>query len=109
MAKPLTHFLTVMEKSKGDLDKAKKELAELDTRGKNLQRELANFKVTITVPVRHNLSRKRTVCFNSACSRICEQYHHVCYDGCDITAPDEVVGHSALESCNVTGIDFAGV
>ncbi|KAH8659720.1 hypothetical protein BGZ61DRAFT_593919 [Ilyonectria robusta] len=59
MAKPLTHFLAVMEKSKGDLDRAKQDLDEL-----------AKLKVKITVPVRHNLSRKQTVCSNKACSTV---------------------------------------
>ncbi|KAH6986173.1 hypothetical protein BKA56DRAFT_670362 [Ilyonectria sp. MPI-CAGE-AT-0026] len=108
MAKPLTQFLAVMEKSKSDLDRAKQDLDELDAKGQNLQIELAKFRAKITVLVRHNLRSKVTVCSNEACStQVCDadgkmrtKYHTICHDNCNIQVPDEIIGHPALESCN---------
>ncbi|KAM0421140.1 hypothetical protein ACHAPT_011032 [Fusarium lateritium] len=108
MAKPLTHFLAVMEKSKDGLDKAKRELAELDIKGQNLQKELAKVKIIITVAVRHDLSSKRTVCARPECStqvrdadgKMCTKYKSACHQSCNIAAPDEIVGHASLESCH---------
>ncbi|KAG7413229.1 Stonustoxin subunit alpha [Fusarium oxysporum f. sp. raphani] len=108
MAKPLTQFLAAMEKSKADLDKAKRDLDDLDTEGQNLRNELAKLKVKITVPVRQNLQQKRTVCSNKACSsqvrdadgKMCTKYNLPCHNNCDIDAPDEIIGHHSLKSCN---------
>ncbi|RSL61641.1 hypothetical protein CEP53_005025 [Fusarium sp. AF-6] len=107
MAKPLTHFLGVMEKSKADLDRAKLELADLDVQGQNLQEELAKVKLTITVAVRYNLSSKRTVCSNPACTTVmpdadgnqCTVYKSVCCNSCIIEVPDEIGGHASLKGC----------
>lgn len=108
MAKPLTQFLAIMEKSKTDLDKAKQDLDELDAKGQNLQIELAKFRPKITVLVQRNLPRKLTVCSNKACStqvtdadgKMQTQYHTICYDNCNIQIPDDIIGHPELESCN---------
>lgn len=108
MAKPLTQFLAAMEKSKADLDKAKRDLDELDTKGQNLQNKLAKLKVKITIPVRQDSQCKRTVCSNEACSsqvrdadgKMCTKYNRPCHIHCDIDAPDEIVGHQSLKSCN---------
>ncbi|KAF5703937.1 P-loop containing protein [Fusarium mundagurra] len=108
MAKPLTQFLVAMEKSKADLDKAKRDFDELDTMGQNLRNELANLKVKITVPVRENLRTKRTVCSNKACGsqvrdadgKMCTKYDRPCHMHCDIDAPDEIIGYHSLKSCN---------
>ncbi|RTE78016.1 hypothetical protein BHE90_007488 [Fusarium euwallaceae] len=107
MAKPLTYFLGVMEKSKADMDRAKRELADLDVQGQNLREELAKVKITITVAVRYNLPRKRTVCSHPACAtpardadgKMCIKYKRICHDGCDIEVPDEIAGHVSLATC----------
>ncbi|KAL2675584.1 hypothetical protein Neosp_011771 [[Neocosmospora] mangrovei] len=107
MAKPLTHFLTVMETSKRDLDKAKSELADLDLQDQNLQKELAKFKITVTVAVRYDLPSKRTVCSHPDCTTVvhnaegdpCTKYNSICCGDCSIEVPDEIIGHASLEGC----------
>ncbi|KAF7555747.1 hypothetical protein G7Z17_g1935 [Cylindrodendrum hubeiense] len=80
MAKPLTHFLATMEKSKRDLDRAKQELDEIEVKGQNLQAELAK--------VRDADGKMRT------------NYHIICHENCNVDAPDEIAGHLALKRCN---------
>ncbi|KAL6408647.1 hypothetical protein AUP68_07591 [Ilyonectria robusta] len=108
MSKPLTHFLAAMEKSKGDLDRTKQDLDDLHAKGQNLQIQLAQLRLKITVPVRKNLRSKRTVCSDKDCSaqvrdaddEMRTKYRRVCHDNCDVPAPDEIIGHPSLKRCN---------
>ncbi|KAJ9156562.1 p-loop containing nucleoside triphosphate hydrolase [Pleurostoma richardsiae] len=107
MAKPLAKFTTSTKIAQRDLEDAERKLLEVIAHGGNLA-EKAKSKITITVPVRHNLGQKRTVCCHPNCvSQVQDEngvlrtvFKTVCHDNCDIKAADEIKGVEELRSCN---------
>ncbi|KAM6506301.1 hypothetical protein FSOLCH5_013291 [Fusarium solani] len=107
MAKPLAKFITSTKITQKKLEDAERELAEVVAHGGNLA-EKAKTKITITVPVRHDLPRKRTVCCHPSCiSQVRDEngvlrtvFKTVCHDNCDVTVPDEIKGVDGLEYCS---------
>jgi len=107
MAKPLAKFTTSTKTTQKNLEDAERELAEAVAHGENLA-EKAKTSITITVPVRHDLPRKRTVCCHPSCvSQVKGEdgvlrtvFKTICHDNCDITVPDEIKGVDDLRYCN---------
>lgn len=108
MAKPLAEFTTSTKTEQKKLEDAERELAEVVTQGGDLAEKAANTKIEIVVPVRHDLSRPRTVCAHPRCTRQVKDeegvlqtvFKTICHDNCNITMPDEIKGADELINCN---------
>ncbi|KAH7175972.1 hypothetical protein EDB81DRAFT_771616 [Dactylonectria macrodidyma] len=107
MAKPLAKFTTSTKTAQKKLEDAERELVEVVALGGDLA-EKAKTKITIVVPVRHDLSRPRTVCAHPSCtSQVKDEegvlqtvFKTICHDNCDITMPDEIKGAEDLINCS---------
>lgn len=106
LVKPVVKFTTSTKTTEKNLEDDGRALAEVIAHGGDLA-EKAKTKITITVPVRHDLPQKQTICCYPNCvSQVKDEnsvlrtvFKTVCHDNCEITAPDEIKGVDDLQYC----------